>query len=473
MMKRTNFGVLAFASAPVLAFAEPTGTWIGCSWEGTPAVINEIVVWDPDGLGPLAAAPFLATDGGVFFKDTDGTIRNFEGFDARVNAITVWDPDGSGPAPASLILAIQSLLFGPTNVWAMVPQPGGGTAGQFLGNFDNDVRSLTTYDTDGDGFDELVAAGAFENLLDGDPPTPMNKTAVLDGNTWSQLGTAPNATCQVVVSVPCHAGNSAIACDGDSTLVVGGFFTQAGGLDADALACWDMQSSDWRPCELSSGLAGTTVIRAVAGWDFGGSTTELLVVGFGIRVDGVNTGNIAHLEASGWSPLADGFFGNLEAVTTFDVDGDGEPEPIAATVVSEGGQFPFQIRFWDGGAWRLLDGGEIVAGGFTQVKDYLSFDADGPGGAGPELIVVGSFSSATIAGVSGIDHLAVWVPDLAGGPCNDADLVEPFGVLDFFDLQAYLNLYSTGDPDADLNGDGLIDFFDVQAYLNAFAGGCP
>jgi hypothetical protein len=472
-MNTTDSGLLILVAAVASACAQPTGTWIGCSWEGTPAAINEIVVWDPDGSGPLAAAPFLATDGGIVFKDTDGTIRNFGGFDTRTSALTVWDPDGPGPASGSLIAAFQSEIFGPTNFWALVPQPGGEIAGQFLGGFDGGVRSLATYDTDGDGFDELVAAGEFENLVGGDPPTPMIRTAVLDGNTWTQLGTAPDATCTVVESVPCEAGNSAFACDGDSTLMVGGFFTQAGGQAADALACWDAQSNDWRPCDQSSGLAGTTVVRALTGWDIDGSATDLVVGGFSILVDGADAGNLAHLDAGGWSPLADGFFGNIEALTTFDVDGDGEPELIAATVVSEGGQFPFQIRYWDGGAWRLLDGGEIVAGGFTQVKDYLSFDADGPGGVGLELIIVGSFSSATIAGVSGIDHLAVWVPDSTGGPCNDADLVEPFGELDFFDLQAYLNLYSAGDPGADLNGDGLIDFFDVQAFLNAFAGGCP
>lgn len=53
-----------------------------------------------------------------------------------------------------------------------------------------------------------------------------------------------------------------------------------------------------------------------------------------------------------------------------------------------------------------------------------------------------------------------------------ADLASPWGVLDFFDVQTFLNLYSAHDPLADLNNDGQWDFFDVQEYLAAFSRGC-
>ena len=54
------------------------------------------------------------------------------------------------------------------------------------------------------------------------------------------------------------------------------------------------------------------------------------------------------------------------------------------------------------------------------------------------------------------------VPDLNGD-----------GVLDFFDVSAFINGFSSQDPSADLNGDGNFDFFDVSAFINAFATGCP
>lgn len=58
------------------------------------------------------------------------------------------------------------------------------------------------------------------------------------------------------------------------------------------------------------------------------------------------------------------------------------------------------------------------------------------------------------------------------GACGPAD-VNADGVLDFFDVQLFLNWFSAGDARADFAADGVFDFFDVQAYLNLFAGGCP
>jgi len=53
-------------------------------------------------------------------------------------------------------------------------------------------------------------------------------------------------------------------------------------------------------------------------------------------------------------------------------------------------------------------------------------------------------------------------------PCP-ADLF-PDGVLDFFDVSNFLDLFAQGD---DYNGDGLTDFFDVSAFLDDFGAGCP
>lgn len=47
------------------------------------------------------------------------------------------------------------------------------------------------------------------------------------------------------------------------------------------------------------------------------------------------------------------------------------------------------------------------------------------------------------------------------------------GVLDFFDVQTFLNAFSNGNALADFSSDGTYDFFDVQAFLNAFSAGCP
>ncbi|MGJ8636529.1 MAG: agmatine deiminase family protein [Phycisphaerales bacterium] len=47
------------------------------------------------------------------------------------------------------------------------------------------------------------------------------------------------------------------------------------------------------------------------------------------------------------------------------------------------------------------------------------------------------------------------------------------GVLDFFDISAFLEAFASMDPIADLTGEGAFDFFDVSAFLSAFSAGCP
>lgn len=61
----------------------------------------------------------------------------------------------------------------------------------------------------------------------------------------------------------------------------------------------------------------------------------------------------------------------------------------------------------------------------------------------------------------------------SAGPCNDADFAQPYGTLDFFDVQVFLQAFSMHEPSADLTGEGLYDFFDVLAFLAAFSAGCP
>lgn len=60
-----------------------------------------------------------------------------------------------------------------------------------------------------------------------------------------------------------------------------------------------------------------------------------------------------------------------------------------------------------------------------------------------------------------------------GGPADcPADFTSD-DILDFFDVQAFLQAFSSSDPSADFTDDGLFDFFDVQAFLQAFSTGCP
>lgn len=58
-------------------------------------------------------------------------------------------------------------------------------------------------------------------------------------------------------------------------------------------------------------------------------------------------------------------------------------------------------------------------------------------------------------------------------PACPADL-NTDGILNFFDLAAYLALFSAGDPAADLAAPfGVLNFFDLGEYLAHFNAGCP
>lgn len=66
------------------------------------------------------------------------------------------------------------------------------------------------------------------------------------------------------------------------------------------------------------------------------------------------------------------------------------------------------------------------------------------------------------------ESVLIWDP---GNPCR-ADLTGD-GVLDFFDVAEFLQLFSDGDLAADFTGDSVLDFFDVAQFLQEFSDGCP
>ncbi len=47
------------------------------------------------------------------------------------------------------------------------------------------------------------------------------------------------------------------------------------------------------------------------------------------------------------------------------------------------------------------------------------------------------------------------------------------GVLNFFDVSAFISAFGAEDPIADINGDGSYNFFDVSAFITLFTAGCP
>ena len=71
------------------------------------------------------------------------------------------------------------------------------------------------------------------------------------------------------------------------------------------------------------------------------------------------------------------------------------------------------------------------------------------------------------------EHIAV-EDEIGDSVACPADLAEPFGVLNFFDVAEYITLYNASDPGADLaDPAGVFNFFDVVAFITSYNTGCP
>ena len=63
---------------------------------------------------------------------------------------------------------------------------------------------------------------------------------------------------------------------------------------------------------------------------------------------------------------------------------------------------------------------------------------------------------------------------ISSAGCSPADLAEPFDILDFSDVLAFLTAFANQDPAADLSAPlGTFDFSDVLAFITDFSAGCP
>lgn len=106
-----------------------------------------------------------------------------------------------------------------------------------------------------------------------------------------------------------------------------------------------------------------------------------------------------------------------------------------------------------------IDGGGVVnaTGGVFTLSGTVGQPDAGPVQSGGVFELAGGF----------------WPTAIAADACP-ADFAAPFGVLNFFDVAAYIGLYNAGDPAADLAAPfGSLNFFDISTYIGLFNAGCP
>lgn len=113
------------------------------------------------------------------------------------------------------------------------------------------------------------------------------------------------------------------------------------------------------------------------------------------------------------------------------------------------------------GAQRLPNGNTLICvgqpGEFIEVDEFCQIQwTQSPGGL---------HFRATRIGIRDVR-----VRDLLW--CG-ADVAEPYDVLNFFDVSAYIAQFVASDPAADLDTNGVLNFFDVSEYIARYNAGCP
>ncbi|MCA9302715.1 MAG: hypothetical protein KC996_01185 [Phycisphaerales bacterium] len=100
----------------------------------------------------------------------------------------------------------------------------------------------------------------------------------------------------------------------------------------------------------------------------------------------------------------------------------------------------------------------VAAGLWTALTDWIPIETD------TELIELVDLSNGRLHGPG--DYIVTGPFVCVADFTND-------GVLDVFDVFAFLDAFNAGDPSADLNSSGNLDIFDVFAFLDLFNAGCP
>lgn len=179
-----------------------------------------------------------------------------------------------------------------------------------------------------------------------------------------------------------------------------------------------------------------------------------------INNDGVSEiafgGDPSRIYAYGMGVLSEQYasnppFAGPQEIGFFDVDHDGD-EDFA------------EVHFSDGRAHIYLNREGVI-----DSEPTWTYDASQVGTA----LAFGDLNSDglddLVVGYSGDTCIRVFFSQLA--PCP-ADLTGD-GILDFFDVSAFLNAYNAMDPAADFDDNGIFDFFDVSAFLAGYNAGCP
>ena len=244
----------------------------------------------------------------------------------------------------------------------------------------NDTLYALAVFDDGTG-QALYAGGWFTTAGGGE----ANRIAKWDGTQWSALGLGMGGPSPYV-----HA--LTVFDDGTGpTLYAGGAFTTAGGMPANRIAKWD--GTQWSA--LGGGMDNW--VYALTVFD-DGTGPALYAGGNFTAAGGVPANYIAKWDGTQWSALGSGMNSTVRQLTVFD-DGSGPALYAGGAFTTAGGVPANCIAKWDGTQWSALGLG--MGGPSPSVQALTVFDD----GSGPALYAGGNFIAA--GGVQA-NYVAKW-----------------------------------------------------------------
>lgn len=189
---------------------------------------------------------------------------------------------------------------------------------------------------------------------------------------------------------------------------------------------------------VSDGVQTISAAEAVFEWD----DEDLLFLG-------LDPANPADLIFSGFPALGSGGLNEADPPQ----DGDGyyiALGPLGVPIVAtEAGTVLARFRF-EAISSSPAASVDLLASGGSPVVETKVFD-----GQTPNTVVTGTLTGGEVA-----------------IRCGPFDVVEPFGILDLADVNAFVNAFEAQDPIADLNNNGVFDLHDINAFIVGFLAGC-
>ncbi len=273
-----------------------------------------------------------------------------------VSALCVYD-DGAGAAlyaagyfqPGNGLPANRGVLRWDGREWLPVG-----------GWFDNLPFSLCVYD-DGSG-PALIAGGYFTSAPG---KTPANHIAKWNGHAWSPLGGGVGGGSPL----PGVTALAVFDAGGVPSLAVGGYFHDAGGVEAHHVARWD--GSSWSALALGFGnaLLENRNVWSLAVFD-DGSGPSLYAGGAFVKTWGSATPDLQHVarwDGQTWRPCGGGITDPLGVVLSLaPVNAFGRPVLCAGGNFLEAGGHPApRFAAWDGRDWSRV--GEGMIGGIGRL----------------------------------------------------------------------------------------------------------